>query len=819
MIRHSRLVWTIVLLSQCWFFISTLYLMALLAAARKYQRRHRFAPDAHDPESVNFAVLIPAHNEEEGIGTTLDSLSRVTYPTDRFEVVVIADNCQDETAYIAASRGATVYERRDVHRRGKGHALAYGLERVLAELSHVDAVAVIDADCVVTQNFLTVLDAKLRSGSRVVQTNNVVSNPDESWASALRFAAFALINTVRPSGKAYLNLSAGLLGTGMCFRRQVLERHPWSAYSLAEDGEYHLRLVSAGERADFASEAAVRSAMPTSLADAHSQQARWEGGRWYLIRRWTPALLRSGLRQRDPVRVHAAIEPLIPPQSLLLACNVISGLMAITLKSRMGTWLFLFSLAGQIIYVLGGLMVIGAPRSVYRALAYAPALVLWKLVLWVRIFLGRSPSHWIRTVRPSSDPDDHNPMIARVIVNRIGVIVTALVCLVWVVACVEVEPENGPPLPTEAPTETPTPPSSPDSPSPGPTPSPAAETPESPVTFDVSPLPLVSRDVPVSASSEIHPASNAVYGDYASPWRGEVPASLVLDLGENHDISDAILVWYSDAFNGDYDFELAGRWAYNLPRDYAVRASSAGDDWDVLEEVTGNVYHSRQHVIDLSGFRYVALEITAVNGTQDNEDVALSLDIHDAGEGIDDNFIFYGDSITAGSMVHRETTFADLVQNLAPDHYPVQQSGGMGGWYSADGTEHIEAWLPLFPGRFVGLAYGTNDAWGGVGPDAYRANLQRMIDAVGTADKIVLLPTIPYSSLEDVAAHVPALNAVVDDLVDANDHVLAGPDFYEFFRSNPDLLSDDGVHPTDEGYAEMRALWAEFVVRVLYNGE
>jgi 1,2-diacylglycerol 3-beta-glucosyltransferase len=70
-----------------------------------------------------------------------------------------------------------------------------------------------------------------------------------------------------------------------------------------------------------------------------------------------------------------------------------------TLKSRMGTWLFLFSLAGQIIYVLGGLMVIGAPRSVYRALAYAPLLVLWKLVLWTRIFLGRSPSHWIRTVR------------------------------------------------------------------------------------------------------------------------------------------------------------------------------------------------------------------------------------------------------------------------------------------------------------------------------------------------------------------------------------------------------------------------------------
>ena len=118
------------------------------------------------------------------------------------------------------------------------------------------------------------------------------------------------MDTVRPLGKERLGLSCGLFGTGMAFTRELLRRAPWSATGLAEDGEYHLRLVAAGERVEFIPHAWVRSAMPTSLRASRVQQARWERGRLGLIRRWTPSLVASGVARRDPVRVHAGLEHL-----------------------------------------------------------------------------------------------------------------------------------------------------------------------------------------------------------------------------------------------------------------------------------------------------------------------------------------------------------------------------------------------------------------------------------------------------------------------------------------------------------------------------
>lgn len=377
--------------------LSTCYLLALLGAAA-YGRRAR-PSHANAAEHLRFTVLIPAHDEESGIEGTLASLEALDYPTDRLEVVVIADNCRDRTAAVARTAGATVYERTDPDRRGKGHALAWALERLRAEQSDGDVIVFLDADCQVSPNLLAAMEARLRAGAEAVQADYVVANPGESWSSGLRYAAFALINTVRPLGKGTLGLSCGLLGTGMGFKRTLLEREPWEAYSLAEDGEYHLRLVASGARVAFAREASVSSAMPTSLRGAREQQLRWEGGRWELIRSWTPKLLRSGLRHRDPVRLHAALEPVVPPQSLLLAGNAALAVAALVLRSPVGLTLAGANLAGQGAYILGGLALVRAPARVYRALALAPVLMLWKVGLYVRILGGRGSKGWVRTER------------------------------------------------------------------------------------------------------------------------------------------------------------------------------------------------------------------------------------------------------------------------------------------------------------------------------------------------------------------------------------------------------------------------------------
>jgi hypothetical protein len=227
-----------------------------------------------------------------------------------------------------------------------------------------------------------------------------VSNVHESSSSALRFAAFALINSVRPLGKNALGFSCGLLGTGMVFSMELLDRHPWRASSIAEDAEYHLQLVSAGERVQFVPEARVSSPMPASLKAARDQNMRWEGGKRDLIRRWSPKLLMQAATRRDTECAEAAIDLMIPPQSLLFAAN--ASALAAAITRRVGLRLAVANLLGQAVYVLGGLLLVRAPVAAYRALLTAPTLAVWKLGLYARLLARPGPTRWIRTERSTA---------------------------------------------------------------------------------------------------------------------------------------------------------------------------------------------------------------------------------------------------------------------------------------------------------------------------------------------------------------------------------------------------------------------------------
>src|SRR6266542_4065665 len=120
--------------------VANAYLLSLTLLSRRLPTR------LADKPTVRFAVVVPAHNEEEGIAATIKSLLALDYPHNQFVVTVVADNCSDETAARAEKAGARVLVRHDVERRGKGYALAYAFERLAPQ---VDAIVVVDADTLV----------------------------------------------------------------------------------------------------------------------------------------------------------------------------------------------------------------------------------------------------------------------------------------------------------------------------------------------------------------------------------------------------------------------------------------------------------------------------------------------------------------------------------------------------------------------------------------------------------------------------------------------------------------------------------------------
>ena len=103
---------------------------------------HRLQQNLGQIERIRLAVLIPAHNEAAEIGITLKNLISQLKNDDR--LIVIADNCTDNTALIAQQYGAIVIERNNPDQRGKGYALDYGLS--FLESDPPDVVIIIDAD-------------------------------------------------------------------------------------------------------------------------------------------------------------------------------------------------------------------------------------------------------------------------------------------------------------------------------------------------------------------------------------------------------------------------------------------------------------------------------------------------------------------------------------------------------------------------------------------------------------------------------------------------------------------------------------------------
>ena len=377
---------------------SSLYAASLTISAAVQRPRRKAAVQPLTPRT-RFAVLVPAHNESLLIRRTLRSLQSLDYPRGLADIYVIADNCGDDTAEIARSCGVQVLERHDLDRRGKGYALDWALGQIA--LSDYDAVAMFDADTVAGSGFLRAMDARLAGGAEAVQGYYAVLHP-ESTAEALRSISFALMHYVRPLGKEPFRGSCGLKGNGMAFSVRLLQEVGWKSFSVVEDAEQGLRIVDAGHRVEFAPEARIEGEMPGSLRGARTQNLRWEAGRWMVARRWSLPLLARGLRRRSLAAIDAALEPMVPPLSVVVALGAVSALGGFLLGSQALAALGLASLAGVALHVIGGMMVAGVPPKAWRALLAAPLYLAWKVALYAQALLGVGARRWVRTPRTTS---------------------------------------------------------------------------------------------------------------------------------------------------------------------------------------------------------------------------------------------------------------------------------------------------------------------------------------------------------------------------------------------------------------------------------
>jgi exopolysaccharide biosynthesis WecB/TagA/CpsF family protein len=380
--------------------LAALYLLVLALAACAARR-----VAATRPAHRRLAVLVPAHDEAELVGRCIRSLLDQTYPTELYDVVVIADNCTDDTALVAISEGAMVMVRDEPDDRGKGQALRWAMDRLLVERPDVAGFVVVDADSVADPGMLAALAARLDAGAEAVQAEYLSLNPSEMSArEELAAAALLLFHRVRFRGRTALGFPCQLVGNGMLFSRALLERQPWSAFTSAEDLEYSMDLRLAGVRPAFAADGLVRGPMPAGGRAARTQRLRWEGGRFHVVRSRLPRLLRAVARGRLDL-LDAVVDLAVPPLGLLglLLAGGTALSAALAAFGGLAVYAVLPWLAGVVmlaLFVLVGLAAAGAPRSTYKALLLAPLFVLGMLSTRLRLVRGLRETTWERTERP-----------------------------------------------------------------------------------------------------------------------------------------------------------------------------------------------------------------------------------------------------------------------------------------------------------------------------------------------------------------------------------------------------------------------------------
>ena len=360
-------------------------------------------PSAPSPPTFRFDIVIPAHDESAGIAATVHSVFSVDYPEALRRVVVVADNCTDDTADKARKAGATVLERHDQNLRGKGYALAFAFARCIEE-ARADAVVIVDADTLVSKNLLHAFAARLERGAVAAQAHYGVQNPMASWRTRLMRIALAMFHQVRSTARERLGVSCGLRGNGMCFALSLLREVPHEAFSLVEDLEYGVRLGRAGHRVVYAGEADVLGEMVSGERASRSQRHRWEHGRAQLKKMLGWPLLGESLAKRSGLLFDLAMDVLVPPLSRialgtvgLAAASV--GLAVFTDAGRWALAVSCFAVVGLLAYVTAGWLHSRTGVKGLLDLALAPAYVAWKLTLRVRQRGDKKPDEWVRTRR------------------------------------------------------------------------------------------------------------------------------------------------------------------------------------------------------------------------------------------------------------------------------------------------------------------------------------------------------------------------------------------------------------------------------------
>jgi cellulose synthase/poly-beta-1,6-N-acetylglucosamine synthase-like glycosyltransferase len=362
------------------------------------RRTNQIGGDGRRPK---IAVVVPAHNESSVIGPTVEHLRQQVGDGDL--LLVVADNCDDETARLARAAGATVIERTDPEHRGKGYALSFATA-YLKKREVPEAVVIIDADCRISNGGVGELATLAVTAHRPVQADyTLAASPGARPGARMSAFAFRVRNRIRPLGLQRLGGSVHLAGTGMAFPWDIFAEAPSMKDHLTEDLALGVELTLSGHGPLPCADVHVTSDLAPSQAGQAGQRRRWESGHLQTLARYVPRLLARAFSQGKPRLLLSAVDLAIPP--LAMHVTLLAFACALSLAGRLlGTSVLPFALfAAEIVGVAAsiGLVWLVAGRDVIRVADWLslPVYVIAKIPGYLRLVGSKRRLGWKKTER------------------------------------------------------------------------------------------------------------------------------------------------------------------------------------------------------------------------------------------------------------------------------------------------------------------------------------------------------------------------------------------------------------------------------------
>ena len=306
------------------YFYQFIYIVIALIGDKKKKLEHYEAKKLH-----KFAFIIAARNEQAVIGNLINSIKQQNYPAELIDVIVVADNCTDDTAQISREHGAICYERFNNMLVGKGYALDYCFNKIVEQFGDYtayDGYFIFDADNVIDKNYVKEMNKVFDRGYNVITSYRNSKNYDTNWITSGYSLWFIREAKYLNNPRMMLKTSCAVSGTGFLVNSSIIKKNNgWKFNLLTEDIQFSVVNILEGEKIGYCESAMFYDEQPTTFKQSWNQRMRWSKGFYQVMFRYGRELIAMMFKKREMfVSCYDMFMTLAPATLLSIGCILLN---------------------------------------------------------------------------------------------------------------------------------------------------------------------------------------------------------------------------------------------------------------------------------------------------------------------------------------------------------------------------------------------------------------------------------------------------------------------------------------------------------------